>query len=205
MRKVHLALLAGATAIAVTGAAIATNRDDHVLKLAMPDGSVASIEYHGKIPPKVIVAPGHPAAMPLAFDGFDAFDPAPFGMFDRIAAQIDRQADAMLRQAAALQPLSAPVGGKLDLAAYGKLPAGTVSYSYVSTSSGRGVCSQSVRVTSLGPDRAPKVVSTRSGSCAASPQDTTLPEHRQPVATSGTTQVDLNTYSHDQKAATTKT
>ncbi len=197
----HLALLAGTTAIAVAGAAIAMNRDDHVLKLAMPDGSVARIEYNGEIPPKVIVSPGQPAALPLAFD---ALDPAPFGMLDRIAAQIDRQADAMLRHVAALQALSAPVGGKLDLAGYGKLPAGTVSYSDVATTSGQGVCSESVRVTSLGPDRPPKVVSTGSGNCVGSPQDTTLAQHRQPVATSGTTQVDLNTYSRDPKAATTR-
>ena len=51
-------------------------------------------------------------------------------------------------------------------AALAKLPAGTVQYSFVSSSSGNGNCSRSVQLTSFGPDQPPKVVSQSSGDCA---------------------------------------
>jgi hypothetical protein len=55
----------------------------------------------------------------------------------------------------------------LDRTAFGALPAGTVSYRFVSTSTGNGVCRRSIQVTSLGADRQPKVVSSSSGDCGA--------------------------------------
>jgi len=72
----------------------------------------------------------------------------------------------MLRQASALA--AQPIGpdGKIDQAALAKLPAGTVQYSFVSTSSGNGTCSRSVQMTSFGPNQQPKVVSQSSGDCA---------------------------------------
>src|SRR3546814_14407058 len=54
-----------------------------------------------------------------------------------------------------------------DRAAFGTLPAGTVSYRFVSTSTGNGTCSRSIQVTSLGADQQPKVVSSSSGDCGA--------------------------------------
>jgi hypothetical protein len=101
--------------------------------------------------------------MPVAFVAAD-----PFAMFDRISMAMDRQMDAMLQQASMMA--SAPPGpdGKLSEAALRNLPAGTVSYSFASYSSGNGgSCSQSVQVTSLGANQAPKVIRQNKGDCTA--------------------------------------
>ena len=164
MRTVRAAVLAGLATIAAAGAAVAANNDTHFLNVAMPDGSIARIAYKGDVAPKVVVAPAPPAILPIAI--VDPFEMAPFAMFDRIATQMDAQVDLMMRQAAALQAAPTGADGKVDLAAFGNLPAGTVHYAFVSsTSSGNGTCSRSVQVTSLGAGQAPKVVSNSAGDC----------------------------------------
>lgn len=158
MRAVTKLLLAGAGAAIVAGAALAADKA-HVMNVVMPDGSVARIRYVGDVAPRVVVAP---AALPAAFAGGD-----PFAMFDRVAAQMDRQMDAMLRQASAVAAPAA-AGGQLSDAALKALPPGTVSYSYTSYSSGDGAgCSQSVRVTSLAANQPPKVERQSAGDCTA--------------------------------------
>jgi len=163
MRKVRTAVLAGLATVAAAGAAVAGTNDTHFLNVAMPDGSVARIAYKGDVAPKVIVAPAPQAIMPVAM--LDPFDMGPFAMFDRIATQMDAQVDAMMRQAAELQAAPTAADGKVDLAAFGNMPAGTVRYSFVSSSSGNGTCSRSMQVTSLGAGQAPKVVSKSAGDC----------------------------------------
>ena len=102
-------------------------------------------------------------------------------LFDRIAADMDRQMDAMFRQARMLE--TAAVGdAPFDQAGFGALPAGTVSYRFVSTSTGNGVCSRSVQVTSLGAGQQPKVVSSSSGDCGA-PAHATAPAVAAPART----------------------
>jgi hypothetical protein len=136
----------------------------HIMKVGLPDGSVARIEYVGDVAPRVTVAPAS-GAVPIAL--FNAFDTAPFAAFDRIAASMDRDMDAMVHEIGALQPPLMPDAGKLDLAAFSKLPPGTVSYRFVSTSNGNDMCNRSVEVTSYGPDQKPKVVSSSSGDCTS--------------------------------------
>ncbi|HWW66016.1 MAG TPA: hypothetical protein VNZ43_14765 [Sphingomonadaceae bacterium] len=166
MRKFRAAVLAGAVLAATAGTAMAAEQGSHFLNVALPDGSVARIEYKGDVAPRVVVAPVRQATPIAFFDPF--FEPASFAMFDRIAAEMDRQAAAMMRQASALeaQPM-AVADGKIDAASFRNMPAGTVSYSFVSTSSGGATCSRSVRVTSLGANEQPKVVSNSSGDCSA--------------------------------------
>jgi hypothetical protein len=57
MRKIHTAVVASIAALAVVGTAVAASHDNHVMKLDLPDGSIARIEYKGDVAPKVIVAP----------------------------------------------------------------------------------------------------------------------------------------------------
>jgi hypothetical protein len=166
MRKTRTAVFAGIAALAVAGTALAANHDRHVMKVDLPDGSVAHVEYGGDVAPKVTVAPT------LNFEPvrwFDPFAAAPFAMFDRIAAQMDQQAGMMMRQARALAIPANPANGKLDLTSFGTLPAGTVSYSFVSTGAGTGTCSRSVQVTSFGPGHQPKVISNSAGDCRDAP------------------------------------
>jgi hypothetical protein len=154
-------LLAGAAALAVAGVAIAADRT-HVVNVAMPDGSIAQIHYVGDVVPKVVVAPATDM-MPVAF-----FDQSPFAMFDRISAEMDAHMSMMMHQASALSAATAAAGAQPTEAALKSLPAGTVSYSFTSFSSGNGgACSQSVQVTSLGNNEAPKVVRQNSGDCTA--------------------------------------
>ena len=162
MRKLRTVVLSGVAALAVASAALAATRDMHVMKVGLPGGAVARIEYEGDVAPKVIVAQ---AAVPV--DLFDAVDTAPSAVFDRIAASISRDMDAMVHEIGAFEPMPPSADGKIDLAALATLPAGTVHYQFVSTSDGSDTCSRSVEVRSFGPDHKPKIVSNSSGNCAS--------------------------------------
>lgn len=168
MRTFHSALLAGvaAAAIGFSGAALAQSSGAHVMTVRLPDGGLAQIHYTGNIAPQVSFnqapAPvGFFAPMPVLFGS-----ESPFAQLDRISAEMDRQAAAMFRQAEALA--AAPSGSVSD-AAMRNLPAGSNGYSFVSTMSGNGVCSQSVEITSQGNGGAPKIVRHSSGNCAVTP------------------------------------
>lgn len=164
MRKYRTAVLTGIAALAVAGASLAAVRDTHTVKVDLPDGSVARIEYSGDFAPKVTFAPvSHAIPVGLA----EGFESTSFAALDHVAAEMDRQAAAMIHQAAQLQALPALSQGKFEMAALGKLPPGTMHYEFVSTSSGSGGCTRSVEMTSYGPDRKPEIVSTSSGNCKA--------------------------------------
>jgi hypothetical protein len=148
------------------------------MNVVMPDGSVAHIRYVGDVAPRVLIAPAADT-IPVDFAVGD-----PFAMLDRVAFAMDRQMDAMLRQVHALSAASTSPGA-LDNAALKNLPAGTVSYSFSSFSSGNGAaCSQSVQVTSLGTNQPPKVVRQSQGDCSAMNNHTPTPAV-QPVQRSG--------------------
>jgi hypothetical protein len=90
---------------------------------------------------------------------------SPFALMQQIAAQMDRDADAMMRQMQeiAAQPMAGPGQPiQIDMT---KLPPGTQSYSFGSTLSPRGVCSQSTEIIAKGPGQAPQVITHRSGNC----------------------------------------
>src|SRR3982751_6783022 len=100
MRLTRKAVLAGIASLAAAGAAFAAQAPRfHNMNVHLPDGAVAHVRYSGDVAPVVTVdnvpAPGwlDPAG------ALTGFDPAPFAALDRIAAEMDRQADAMLRQA----------------------------------------------------------------------------------------------------------
>ena len=164
MRKLRTAVLIGIAALAVTGVGLAAGRDTHMMMVILPDGSVTQIKYKGDVAPTVTFVPtSHVTPVGL----FDLSDSAPFAAFDQIAAEMDRQTGAMFREAGALSAVPPLDSGKLDLAAFSKLPRGTIHYRFVSTSNGSGTCDRSIEVTSWGPDQKPKVVSSSSGDCKA--------------------------------------
>lgn len=169
MRKIRAAVLAGVAAVAAMGTALAASHNSHVMKVGLPDGTVARIEYQGDVAPKVTVAPASSLA-PIAW--LDSFEPAPLELFDRIAADMERQSDVMMRRVRALPLPAMADNGKIDLTALRSLPPGTVSYSFVSMTNGKSTCSRSVQVTSVGPGQQPKVVSNSSGDCREAPSAT---------------------------------
>lgn len=151
--------LAGVTAVAA-----AEHRPVHVMTVDLPDGGIEQIRYTGDVAPRVSV---QGEAVPLAAISLfnTAFGPdSPFAELDRISAEMERQAAMMMRQAALMQ--STPDTG-LQQAALAGAPAGATSVTMVSTSNGSGMCTQSVRVTAMGPGKAPEVVRKVSGDCAA--------------------------------------
>ena len=57
MRKIRTAVFAGIAALTAAGTAVAATADTRVVNVGLPDGSVARIEYHGDVAPKVALAP----------------------------------------------------------------------------------------------------------------------------------------------------
>jgi hypothetical protein len=176
MRIISKLVIAGTAAIAVAGSAFAADvaadraiRSDHVMTVRMPDGTVRNIPYPIDVAPRIIFVPVT-AAVPAARPATVAMV-SPFAMFDRIAAQMDAQADAMLRQVVAMSAVQssqhAPV---LRVAAADGRPmsGGAVSYSFFSstTSVGKASCSRSVQITSFDPKQPPQVASQSSGDCS---------------------------------------
>lgn len=148
MRVVRTALMAGVAAVAVAGFsgwAHAQSPQVHVMTVQLPGGGVDVIHYTGDVPPQVVLAngPAAVAAAPLP----SLFGPdSPFAELQRISAAMDRQAATLMQT---------------DFA---NLPPGTQGFSFVSTMSGNGVCTQSVEITQNG-NGAPHVVRHSSGNC----------------------------------------
>ncbi len=154
-------------AIALAGVTAVTAAEHvpvHVMTVHLPDGSVEQIRYTGTVAPRILV---RDEAVPMAAEGFldAAFGlDSPFAELDRISAEMDRQAALMMRQAAMMP---SPPDAALHEAALAGAPAGTSSFTMVSTSNGQGVCTESVRMTSMGDGKPPKVERSASGACRA--------------------------------------
>jgi hypothetical protein len=140
------------------------------MTVPVPGGGVAQIRYIGDVPPQIVYAPA-----PAAFDGWTPMFPvfgqdSPFAMMDRIVAEMDRRAATMFRYAEAMTD-RATAGGFAEAASgampFDAMPGGGESYSYASTISGNGVCTQSVRITSRGDGTPPHVERHSSGNCGA--------------------------------------
>jgi len=185
MRTLHSTLLAGvaAAALAFSGAASARGSDTHVMTVRLPDGGLAQIRYTGSVAPEVSFGAA-PAALDVLAPLPSLFGPgSPFAMMDRISAEMDRQAAAMFRQADALAAQAR--SGQPTETAMQKLPPGTQGYTFISTMSGNGVCTQSVEITSQGNGAPPRVVRHSSGNCGSSGGSVSLPAATPPLGRPG--------------------
>ena len=151
--------VAAITAVGLCGIALAQSPQTHVMSVALPGGGVAQIRYVGSVAPQIYVSDAPTMMLPTMFGAG-----SPFAEFDRISAAMDRQADLLLRQAAALASAGP---SRLSPTAISALPAGTQEYQFVSTMNGNNFCSRSVEITSQGNGAAPRVVTHTSGNCAA--------------------------------------
>jgi hypothetical protein len=181
MPSIRTALLAGGAALALTGTAAFAQAQTRPVALVLP-GGVVEILAPGPVTPQILVMP-ETAAMrpPVAISGPDS----PFALLDRISAEMDRQEAAMLREVQAISQ-SPPLIGMPVPAAFGNLPPGVSGYTMVSTMSGNGVCTQTVRVTYAPGEAKPQVVSSQSGSCGAGPAAPAIQPARQPAHIPGT-------------------
>lgn len=170
MRKLRTALVAGIATLGLAGTALAATHELHVMNVDLPDGSVAKIEYAGKVAPTVEIAP---AVTPVAvFDtGFpDPVIAADFAGLDRLEATMAAQQHAMMQQAAAME--QAAESGNLHWA-NGKAPAnGSWSYTVMTSSNGKEACTRTVSWTSDGQGKQPQVQRTSAGDCDAVKRDT---------------------------------
>jgi len=184
MRSLRKAVLAGAAAItlvSVAGLVVAEIKNTHVLDVRLPDGSLAHVRYVDETPPTVSFAPAQPT-LSILRSASDPFGPSPpFASLEQISRAMDRQAEAMLREASARPgPLTGPDLVQVEI---GRPPPGVQGFSMVSTMSGKGVCTRSIEYRSLGYGKPPQVVARASEACA--------PEEKRPAlsATSGSTAV----------------
>lgn len=162
MKCIPAMALAGA-AVALAGTAVAASPKTHVMEVPLPDGSVAQVEYAGDVAPKVTVAPAPWGAGAWQSAAFPSF-----GGFDRMIEQMNRQIEAMMRQVPQIEEHGgAPA---MNVAAYGKLPAGANSVNVVSVSNGGMTCTRTTEVVSQGAGKPPKVTTNVSGQCGAAGQ-----------------------------------
>ncbi|MDR2856396.1 MAG: hypothetical protein LBV50_00925 [Novosphingobium sp.] len=141
MPRFRTVALAGAAIVLFAGAAVAATAGFHTMSVNLPDGSVAHIRYAGDVAPRV------------AIEAADA----------RQAAMMRRMAAAQAQAAAAGQ------GGEPGrFVVTGAMPAGSsYRYTMVSTSNGKGSCTQTVEWRSDGAGRQPQVTRASSGDCDA--------------------------------------
>ncbi len=156
MMKKSSMLVLGAIGLGLAGTALAAASDLHTMKVALPDGSVALVQYHGDVAPQVQVA------RPVD----------PFAEMAAQMAQLEAQSRAMMAQAAALQrEAAAHPGQAVSVVSDGKAPAG-VSYwtSVTTTSNGKGSCTQTTSWSSDGAGK-PQMTQASSGDCEAVKRD----------------------------------
>jgi len=163
MRFARTTILAGGAALLVAGTAAMAAEKLHTLNVTLPDGSIAQVEYSGDVAPTVSVRPGD--AVPVAYVD-------PFVELDQIAAYMEAQHQAMVRQVAALEKAAAAGGSGApgQLTVVGNVPAG-VHYTYVSSTTDANGCTQTVEYSSDGSSQQPKVTRTSAGSCDKATSD----------------------------------
>jgi hypothetical protein len=206
MTRLRKALLAGIASLGIAVSGTASAQNLRVMNVAVPGGGVAQIRYVGAVPPQIVFAPvlaASPEAFGVWMPASSIFGPdSPFAMMDRIAAEMDRRAAAMFRYAEAAAdradaggfagtPMGAMPAGAMPA---GAMPLGGESYSYVSTISGNGVCTQSVRITSRGDGAQPLVERHSSGNCggaATMPRGRSSAQPASPVPAPAPKQPDL--------------
>jgi hypothetical protein len=155
MRFARPTILAGGAALLLAGTAAAAAEKLHTMNVALPDGSVAQIEYTGDVAPKVSVQPLD--AIPVAFVD-------PFAELDRVAAYMEAQHAAMMQQVAQLERAAAQSGAPGQMTLVGNLPAGA-HYTFVSSTTDASGCTQTVEYSSDGSGAQPQVTRTSAGSC----------------------------------------
>jgi hypothetical protein len=173
MQFVRNALLAGVAAVGFGLFGTASAQPLNTMTVRLPGGGVAAIQYTsqytGNVPPQVTFLPAETPVSPwlpvASWFGPDSpFAMSPFATMERISAAMDREAAAMFRQAEALARRAR--SGQPTEVTWGNMPPGSQSYSYISTISGSGVCTQSVQITATanGP---PRVERHSTGNCGA--------------------------------------
>ena len=155
MRKLRTTILASVAALIAAGAAQAATAETRRMNVALPDGSIAQIEYTGEVAPRVSVVPAR-AHTVIAFD--------PFAGFERIMAEMEARHRAIMLQMAALERAAAQAAASepRQFTLVGDLPAG-VSFTYVSSTTDANGCTRTVEYRSRGSGAEPKITRASAG------------------------------------------
>ncbi|MFT4027632.1 MAG: hypothetical protein QM676_12635 [Novosphingobium sp.] len=169
MRKLHAALVAAGGLALAAGTAYAAGKLN-TMNVALPDGSVAQIQYEGNVAPRVAILPQ------AASD--------PFAEMDRMQAEMQARHQAIMAQVAEMQARTqAQVQQQLAAAQQGSAgvpgrivvstdaPAGSYSFVSVSTTTSGNGCTQTIETRSDGTGAEPKVTRTSAGDCSAVQKD----------------------------------
>ena len=167
MRPVRTLVLAGFAAGMLGGAASAASRGEHVLDVRLPCGSIQHVHYTGDVAPRLVLLP----AGRVAFGPADMLADAgsPLAEMERISAQMNARADAMLA-AARMQMAAARVPGSAAIvrSAAGSLPGGMTSYRVVFTTVNGRTCTRTTGYVPGERGATPRLVNQMSGDgCAA--------------------------------------
>lgn len=159
------ALIAGVAILGLAGMAspvLAKTPETHTMTIEIPGGGVAEVQYTGNVPPTITFEPGvGPAFSVASVPGL--FGPnSPFAMMQRISAEMNRETAALIREVESTTRAlwSAP----LVPATFGKFGPGTSGYTFVSTITGNGVCTEGMQIT-YSRNGTPKVAYSHSGDC----------------------------------------
>ena len=155
MRFLPTAILAGAAALAVATATLpagAQPPQPRLVTLMLPGGQLVQVQYVSEATPQAA-----PQPTPL-FAAMPQPDPV-FAVMQRMSAMMQRQADAMLRQAV---QFSAPPTMQMLPA---NLQAGGQFYSVSTSFSSIGGCTHSTEISYAGNGLKPRMVSSTSGNC----------------------------------------
>ena len=107
----------------------------------------------------------------------DFWAPPSFASFERMSADVERRMDALFRdQQSLLSGVSL-----LDHTSLANIPPGTISTTWVSTTTGSGFCTRETRITRTSAEAKPEIVSRQSGDCgtksATGPSPGKSPDH----------------------------
>jgi hypothetical protein len=184
MKLSNTSILAGIAVLAVTACAlpaIAMVLARHELSAPLADDGAATARYVGDAAPHVWITP--PALQAAWTQPRDDGAFASFAAFNQMAADMDRQMAAMMRQAN--MTMAMPDAPDLTDATLQGMLAGSQS-TVISTSFGGGnACTRIVQVSMSANGAKPRVVSRSSGNCgtdaAAQPQQEPLDSHLVPA------------------------
>jgi hypothetical protein len=160
------AALIGAVVLAAAGLASAGAGElakTHILTVSLPDGSIEQVRYAGDRPPQISFGQ---APDPFFSPGFDTVGlNSPFVALDRMSAEMDREAEALLNQTARWQASAFGFPDTFAAVDSGGLAPGARSFSVVSTLSGGHVCTRSVEAYASPDGGQPRIVTRTSGDC----------------------------------------
>lgn len=155
MRITRTTILAGGATLLLAGTAAAAAGKLHTMNVALPDGSLAQIEYTGDAAPRVSLQPADEVAVAYS---------DPFAEMERMAAYMEAEHQAMMRQVAQLEQTAAQGAAPGSVTLVGGLPAGA-QYAFVSSTTDANGCTQTVQYSSDGSGAQPRVTRTSAGSC----------------------------------------